>query len=61
MLFLQGTRDALADTDLLKALATRATLKLFPDADHSFHVQVLGELLDALAAWVGGLGKGDAI
>ena len=65
MLFLQGTRDALADTDLLKplcqALATSATLKLFPDADHSFHVQVLGELLDALAAWVGGLGKGDAI
>ena len=39
----------------------RAQLKLFPDADHSFHVQVLGELLDALAAWVGGLGKGDAI
>jgi hypothetical protein len=74
MLFLQGTRDALADTDLLKplcqVLATRATLKFFPDADHSFHVparsgrtdlQVLGELLDALAAWVGGLGKGDAI
>jgi len=45
----------------LSRFATRATLKLFPDADHSFHVQVLGELLDALAAWVGGLGKGDAI
>jgi predicted alpha/beta-hydrolase family hydrolase len=42
MLFLQGTRDALADTQILQALTqglgTRATLKLFLDADHSFHV-----------------------
>ena len=42
MLFLQGTRDEFADLQLLKAaleqLGARATLKLFPDADHSFHV-----------------------
>ena len=42
MLFLQGTRDQLADLTLLQPLArklgARATLKLFEDADHSFHV-----------------------
>jgi uncharacterized protein len=65
MLFLQGTRDALAALDqlepLCKALGKRATLKLFQDADHSFHVpartgrkdpQVRGEMLDALAEWI---------
>jgi len=65
MLFLQGTRDALADLDLLRPLAEhlgeRATLCLFPDADHSFHVparsgrrdaDVMGELIDALTAWI---------
>ncbi len=65
MLFLQGTRDALADTVLLEALVqqlgSRATLKLFRDADHSFHVparsgrndaDVRSELLDDLAAWM---------
>jgi predicted alpha/beta-hydrolase family hydrolase len=65
MLFLQGTRDTLAALDqlepLCKKLGTRATLKLFADADHSFHVpvrtgrkdpQVLGDVLDALAAWL---------
>ena len=65
MLFLQGTRDALATLDqlepLCQALGPRATLKLFHDADHSFHVparsgrtdaQVRGEMLDALAAWI---------
>jgi uncharacterized protein len=64
MLFLQGTRDTLAQLDQLEpvceALGARATLQLFGDADHSFHVparsgrsdaQVLGEVLDALAAW----------
>ena len=64
MLFLQGTRDTLAMLDQLEpvcaALGPRATLKLFADADHSFHVpartgrndaQVLGDVLDALAAW----------
>src|SRR5438132_12621104 len=66
MLFLQGTRDDRADLELLerlcKQLGVRATLKLFSDADHSFHVpartgrkdsEVRVELLDALAAWIG--------
>jgi predicted alpha/beta-hydrolase family hydrolase len=65
MLFLQGTRDDLADLALLrplvKRLGSRATLRLFEDADHSFHVpartgrkdaQVLDEVLDAMAAWI---------
>ena len=65
MLFLQGTRDALAALDqlepLCKALGKRATLTLFQDADHSFHVpartgrkdtQVRSEMLDALAEWI---------
>ena len=65
MLFLQGTRDQLAALDqlqpLCKALGRRATLLLFEDADHSFHVparsgrndaEVRGEMLDALAAWL---------
>jgi uncharacterized protein len=69
MLFLQGTRDTLASLDQLEPLCKklgrrRVTLKLFADADHSFHVpartgrkdaQVLGDVLDALAAWVDSL------
>lgn len=64
LLFLQGTRDALADLGELEpvcaALGSRATLKLFADADHSFHVparsgrkdaEVRTEMLDAFAAW----------
>lgn len=62
MLFLQGTRDELADTGLLQALmerlGARATLRLFQDADHSFHVparsgrkdaEVMGKMLDVVA------------
>ncbi len=65
MLFLQGTRDALAELDLLQPLierlGPRATLTLFQDADHSFHVpaktgrkdpDVRREILDALADWI---------
>jgi predicted alpha/beta-hydrolase family hydrolase len=65
MLFLSGTRDALADVTLLKktmkGLGSRATLALFEDADHSFHVpaktgrkdaEVLAEILDAAAEWM---------
>jgi uncharacterized protein len=65
MLFLQGTRDALAELSLLQPLVDRlgplAALKLFAGADHSFHVagragrsdaEVRGELLDELAAWI---------
>jgi predicted alpha/beta-hydrolase family hydrolase len=68
MLFLQGTRDALAMLDqlepLCQALGGRATLKLFEHADHFFHVparsgrtdaQVRSDVLDALAAWVDGV------
>jgi hypothetical protein len=65
MLFLQGTRDSLADAQLMEALtkqiASRATLRLFQNADHSFHVpastgrkdeDVMMELLDVLAKWI---------
>jgi uncharacterized protein len=65
MLFMQGTRDQLADLPLLQSLVgklgARATLKLFQDADHSFHVpartgrkdtEVMTELSDALADWM---------
>jgi predicted alpha/beta-hydrolase family hydrolase len=65
MLFLQGARDQLANPQLLQALVEqlgeRATLHLFPDADHSFHVparagrsdsDVRAEMLDTLAAWI---------
>ncbi len=64
MLFLQGTRDALAMLDqlepLCQELGARASLRLFEGADHSFHVpvksgrtdaQVMAEMLDTLAAW----------
>ena len=65
MLFLQGTRDEFADLRLLKAivgkLGARATLRLFDDADHSFHVpartgrkdsEVRAEMADALVEWI---------
>jgi predicted alpha/beta-hydrolase family hydrolase len=68
MLFLQGTRDELAEMGLLhpviERLGTRATLRVLQDADHSFHVparsgrkdaDVRAEMLDALAAWVASL------
>jgi predicted alpha/beta-hydrolase family hydrolase len=64
MLFLQGTRDTLAELDLLepvvKRLGKSATLHLVKEADHSFHVlarsgrndrEVIAEVLDAFAAW----------
>jgi len=65
MLFLQGTRDALADTGLLVPLITRlgvpARLAQIQDADHSFHVparsgrtdrEVMSELASALEGWI---------
>jgi len=64
MLFLQGTRDTLADLSLLRPvverLGKRATLHVIEGADHMFHVlkrsgrtdeQVLDELADATAEW----------
>jgi predicted alpha/beta-hydrolase family hydrolase len=69
MLFVQGTRDELADLSLLQPLVARlgahATLHALADADHSFHVparsgrkdpQVLAEALDAFAAWIAACG-----
>ena len=65
MLFLQGTRDELADVDLLRNVTTRlgagTTLAFFDDADHAFHVrrssgrsdrEVLALLLDTTARWI---------
>ena len=66
MLFLQGTRDALADLALVretaKVLGKRATLHTVEGADHAFHVlvrsgrtdaEVREELCDRIAAWTG--------
>jgi predicted alpha/beta-hydrolase family hydrolase len=66
MLFLQGSRDEFAKLDLLEPLVAKlgaqAELKLFGDADHSFHVpkksgradeEIRAEFLDATAAWIG--------
>jgi predicted alpha/beta-hydrolase family hydrolase len=77
MLFLQGAADKLADPKLLQALVeqlqerrtgngersaeTNVALKLFPDADHSFHVrartgrkdaELMKDVLDAFASWI---------
>ena len=65
MLFLQGTRDTLADLTLLRPicidLGARATLHVIETADHSFHVlknsgksdgEVLRELAQTTAAWM---------
>src|SRR5262245_2870991 len=65
MLFVQGTRDELANLELLHRvidrLGSHATLKLLADADHSFHVlarsgrkdaDVKHEAFTAIADWV---------
>jgi predicted alpha/beta-hydrolase family hydrolase len=64
LLFLQGTRDALAEPRLLKPLTKRlktATLKLYQHADHSFHVparsgttddEVRGQMTEAITVWI---------
>jgi len=64
MLFLQGTRDTLADLTLLKpiceGLGSRATLHIIDTADHSFHLlkksgkadaDALRELAQTTASW----------
>lgn len=74
MLFLQGTRDALAEMTLLEPmvaqLGKRATLKLFEQADHSFHVparsgrsdaEILIETADTLVSWIGTLPPSQAL
>jgi predicted alpha/beta-hydrolase family hydrolase len=64
MLFLQGTRDALADLDLMRSvcdrLGARAMLHVVEGGDHSFAVlkrsgrsdaEVIAELADTIAGW----------
>jgi predicted alpha/beta-hydrolase family hydrolase len=57
MLFVQGSKDALADLKLLQPvierLGPRATLHVVPDAGHSFHVR--DETIDAIVTWIDGV------
>jgi predicted alpha/beta-hydrolase family hydrolase len=68
MLFVQGTRDSLAEVALIEPVVNRlgplATLHFVDGADHSFHVlarsgrhdrEVMNEILDAFAAWIGAI------
>ena len=65
LLFVQGTRDRLANLDLLcpvvDRLAPRATLHVVEGGDHSFkvlkrsgrtHPEVMAEVADAVAGWI---------
>ncbi len=75
MLFLAGTRDDLADLELLRPvcreLGTRARLHVVEDADHSFGVrkrsgwtdeEVIEELCSVTATWADQLGgEGDGV
>jgi predicted alpha/beta-hydrolase family hydrolase len=73
MLFLQGTRDALADLELVRAttakLGERATLHAVDGADHAFEVlkrsgrtneEVLVELVATAAEWMRNVGGGSS-
>lgn len=66
MLFIQGTRDKLADfqlmTQVIAGLGANSTLLAIEHADHGFDVlvrsgrkpeDVMAEVLDGLAAWIG--------
>jgi hypothetical protein len=70
MLFLQGTRDSLADLSLMGPLCERlqakgqARLRVIEGADHGFHVlkksgrtdqEVLTEIGKAVSEWAAGL------
>ena len=65
MLFVQGSRDELADLPLMTGVAARlgarATLAVFDDADHAFHVrarsgsndaEVLARMCESVAEWM---------
>jgi len=65
MLFLQGSRDEFAELSLLQnlvaKLGARASLELFDEADHSFHVpartgkkdpQIRAEMADTMSEWM---------
>lgn len=69
MLFIQGTRDKLAELALLepvvKRLGAQASLHQVVEADHTFHVlarsgrndrEVMSEIVDKLSAWIGATG-----
>jgi len=69
MLFVQGTRDALATWDLLEPVVRalpRATLHPILEGDHGFRVPkrrasaeaVLAEVVSAVTGWLAGLGGG---
>jgi uncharacterized protein len=64
MLFLQGTRDKLADEKFIRSvtrkLGDRTSLELLPDSDHSFHVparsgrtdsEIMSLALDTFTSW----------
>ena len=68
MLFMQGTRDNLAELTLIEPVVTGlgplASLHLVSDADHSFHVparsgrndrEVMKEILDTFSTWIGAI------
>jgi predicted alpha/beta-hydrolase family hydrolase len=70
MLFIQGTRDQLAEPPLLepvvKRLGASATLHPVQEADHSFHVlvrsgrndsEVMSEVVATLSAWIGAIAR----
>ncbi len=72
MLFLQGTRDALADLGRMRSLCgllgPRARLHVVEGGDHSFHVlkrsgrsdgEALEEIADAIAAWTAEVARRD--
>jgi len=69
MLFVQGTRDKLAEWPLIEPVVKRlgASASLYPvqEADHAFHVlarsgrndqEVMGEIIDTLSAWIAATG-----
>ena len=68
MLFVQGSRDKLAELPLLEPMVNRlrapVSLHIIEQADHSFHVparsgrkdnDVLSGILDQMAAWIGAI------
>ena len=68
MLFMQGTRDNLAELTLLEPVIAQigpsASLHLVSEADHSFHVlarsgrndrEVMKEILDTFSTWIGAI------
>lgn len=64
MLFLQGGRDKLANQELIEEVAdglTNATMQMYPEGDHSFHVlkrsgttdeELLKQLANDTTAWL---------